>query len=331
LPDDNPMPEAAVPKDATRQRKRVLLLANPKASTYADVGGRARRHLEMLADVTTVDLTALDDVLDAEAPIERFCEDADMVFVAGGDGTINGLLDCLIAWQRPVGIIPAGTANDLAHSWELPTDPEAVVEAQFAGEPEMISVGLVNGHAFVNVASVGLGASVARQMDSGEKSILGPLSYAMAMLRAWRAAQRIAVSLEIDGKRIDRRIIQLGVANGRYHGGFIAASETASLLNPEFDIYCVKATAFAEVVKAFLALLMAAHGRTPSVETFKGRKVEIRTNRPLDINVDGELVTQTPAIIVLSDTPLRLLRPAGRRGRQVAAARRGEAAGHAIP
>lgn len=299
-----------MPTDARRSPARILFLANAKASRYDLAGQSVHDRLAARSHVTFVDLVASEARFGPDTRLCDVCADCDVVVVAGGDGTISNLLDSLIAWGRPVAILPLGTANDLARSLGLPDDPAEAIDLQLDGTEDAIDVGVVNGHTFINVASIGLGAGVAREMDAAEKAAAGVWSYPMALWRAWWRARRIAIRLTVDGRRMRRRIVQLGVANGRYHGGGIAASEAGSLTDGRLDVYCIRAAPFHRLLWAFLALGFARHREAASIETYQASIVTVETARPVDINADGELVTRTPARFEVRPRALPVMRPA---------------------
>jgi diacylglycerol kinase family enzyme len=112
------------------------------------------------------------------APVQRECGtreqlsalirehggEVDLVAVAGGDGTMNAAAEGLVATGLPLGILPTGTANDLARTLGIEADLEAAVKVIAAGHTRRIDLGLVNGHPFFNVASMGLSAELASML-----------------------------------------------------------------------------------------------------------------------------------------------------------------------
>jgi diacylglycerol kinase family enzyme len=82
--------------------------------------------------------------------------EVDLIAVGGGDGTLNAAADCVMQMNRPLGILPMGTANDLARTLGIPADLDAAVQIIAAGRTRRIDLDLVNGHPFFNVASIGL-------------------------------------------------------------------------------------------------------------------------------------------------------------------------------
>ncbi|MBU2531252.1 MAG: YegS/Rv2252/BmrU family lipid kinase [Alphaproteobacteria bacterium] len=296
---------AIVQKPTGGRFERALILANRNASRFAEQGERVLRHLEARLMLETRD--------GDEPGLPRFLRENessyDVIFVAGGDGTINGLLATLVELSTPVGVIPLGTANDFAKALAIPADPIEAVDALLAGEPHDVDVGLVNDLHFINVASIGLGADVAREMATTEKGLFGILSYPLALIRAYRSARPIRVRMWLDGELRRLRVLQLGVGNGHSHGGGIYVSETVSITDGLFDIYCVIPPSFWRLTFILHALMRAEHAREPSVMTFTASKIELRSSRKVDVNIDGELATTTPASFRVKRSALTILAP----------------------
>ena len=92
------------------------------------------------------------------AAIRKIAKSVNLVVLGGGDGTLNSAAHALMETDLPLGILPLGTANDLARTLRIPSDPAAAAEIIVAGHSRWIDLGEVNGKPFFNVASLGLSA-----------------------------------------------------------------------------------------------------------------------------------------------------------------------------
>ena len=105
------------------------------------------------------------------------------MIVAGGDGTLNAALQGLVEAGLPLGIIPLGTANNLARTLGIPSDPAGACEVIAAGHRRRIDLGWVNGRYFCTTASVGLSVQITEELSPEAKRRWGPAAYALAAVR----------------------------------------------------------------------------------------------------------------------------------------------------
>jgi diacylglycerol kinase (ATP) len=109
--------------------------------------------------------------------------DVDFVAVGGGDGTLNAAALGVIERGLPLGVIPMGTANDLARTLGIPTDLDEAARIIAEGRTRRIDLGLVNGEPFFNVASIGLSAELAQELTREIKRRYGRLGYGIVALK----------------------------------------------------------------------------------------------------------------------------------------------------
>ncbi len=106
------------------------------------------------------------------------------VIVASGDGTLNAAAPGLLATGLPLGVIPMGTANDLARTLGIPVEADAAAAVIAAGGLRRINIGMANDVPFFNIASIGFGVDLTRALTRDAKRRWGTLGYAVAALRA---------------------------------------------------------------------------------------------------------------------------------------------------
>jgi len=273
--------------------KRVLLLHNVKARQGAEALEPVRRSFEAAGFALTIE--PFDNLPEIARDIGRLHEAADLIVVCGGDGSIASAAPAVIESGLPLGIIPAGTANDLARTLTIPIDFAAATDLIVQGHRRRIDVGMVNGHAFFNVASIGLSSELAQRLDPDIKKRFGRLGYAVAALRILAGARRFRARIVEKGSTTSVRTYQVAVGNGRLYGGGNVIEETAAIDDGALDLYSLEMRNLWKLALMLRAFRTGTHGAWKEVRTARCVEFDIETRRPMPINTDGEIVSATPA------------------------------------
>lgn len=224
----------------------------------------------------------------------------DLVIAAGGDGTINEIVnglhallpteaDASPAARLPrLGIIPLGTGNDLASALELPTTVPEAVRVAVQGTPIEVDVGLVGERCFLNVSTGGFGAEAAEEAGSEIKRALGPLAYVITGARKF-------ASLEVSTARFtDQDVIYEGpflifaVGNSRRTGGGNWLTPRADLSDGLLDLCVVKEMSRMEFLGLLPELRSGTHLNHPAVLYRQVPSVTVESTKELSVNADGE-------------------------------------------
>jgi len=240
--------------------------------------------------------------------------DATVIVVGGGDGTISGLLADLLELDKPVGILPLGTANDLATSLGIPRDIAEAAAVIAAGHLRRIDLGRITGTGteqrwFANVASVGFGTDVARAHQGWRKRLLGVLAYPFAWLDAYRASRPFRIRLVLDGRTIATRCVQIAIGSGTRYGGGLLLSDQASHEDGLLWIYYIKPIRLLGWLRVIPALITGRHRKGGRSVVLSGRTARLETVRPLSINVDGDVDGETPADFAVHPGALAVFAP----------------------
>ena len=288
--------------------RRALLIVNEHSRSGRDNADRAQGLLEAAGlAVRRGHTTSREDVA---RRIRDLAGEIDLVVVGGGDGTVNAAAPGILATGLPLGVLPLGTANDLARTLGLPMDLAGAVDVVAAGRRRRIDLGEVNGHPFFNVASLGFGVDLTHALTSDAKKRWGPLGYAVAGLRVLRRLQPFHVDIEVGGTRTRSRTVHLAVGNGRHYGGGMTVSEDAAIDDGRLDVYSLEV---ASVIKLLMLLPALRSGRTrdwTEIRTLAGQEIRVSTRRHRSVNADGEIVTRTPATFKVLHGALALFVPA---------------------
>jgi diacylglycerol kinase (ATP) len=223
------------------------------------------------------------------------CANVDLVILAGGDGTMNAASDALVECRLPFGILPTGTANDLARTLHIPTDLAEAAAVIAGGRRHAIDLGRVSGKHFFNAASVGLAAEIVRHHTHERKRRFWIFAYVLSVRDAYRTTRAFRARLRCDGRELQLRAIQITVGNGRHYGGGMTVSEDAAIDDGWLNVYWLKPGNFWRLLVLFPALRFGRLRRSKAVHVTRGRVIELITRRPMPVNTDGELTVTTPA------------------------------------
>lgn len=288
-------------------KKRALLLVNPKARR----GGEAidavvgRLHRGGL-DVTIEPFDALPEIA---RDIVRLRESADLIILCGGDGTIASGALAVVECGLPLGIIPLGTANDLARTLGIPMDLVQAADVILAGTTRKIDLGTVNGYAFFNVASIGLSADLAQGLDTKLKKRFGRFGYALAAAKVLLKARPFTAAIREKGSITRVKTFQIAVGNGRHYGGGNVVEASAEIDDGELDLYSLEFSTVWKLAGLLRSFRSGTHGAWNEVRTARCVEFDIETRRPMPVNTDGEIVTSTPAKFLVHPGAITVLAP----------------------
>jgi diacylglycerol kinase (ATP) len=270
-------------RDNTLRSVRVALIANRASGGGLDPEPLVRVMRDHGADVTVHGCEPDDlETAAAEAP--------DRLVVAGGDGTVGPVAELAGRLDVPLGVVPAGTANDFVRANGLPEDARAAAALAVAGrELRRLELGrLGDGRPFVNVASVGL-ASVAARRAQPLKPRLGPLAYAVGALRAAATAHPLPCTVRTDeGVVFDGRAWQVIVAvTGAFGGG--SGIARADPEDGVLDVTVIPGGSRLGLARRAWGLRTHTIAEQRDVPHVRGRVVALDVPPGTEFNVDGEL------------------------------------------
>ncbi len=286
---------------------RILLVANRKSRNgRADLSGG----LELLRQRgLVVDEHYPSRPGDIPALILEHGRAVDAVLVGGGDGTMNCAVGAILQSGLPLGILPMGTANDLARTLDIPLDLVEACRIVADGNTTPIDVGFVNDIAFFNAASIGLGVEVTRRLTSDVKARWGVFGYARAVYDVLRATRSFTVEIDCDGKSERLRSIQVTIGNGRYYGGGMAIADDAAIDDGRLDLYSLRPQGLLPLISLAPALRFGPRENGDTIDVRRGARIRIRTRRTRAVTADGEIATRTPARFRVEPRAVRVFVP----------------------
>lgn len=230
---------------------------------------------------------------------------ADTVVAVGGDGTVKLVAECLLGKGRPLGIIPAGSANGLAKELGIPTDLPAALELCVTGRQHPVHLTRVNEHLCIHLSDIGFNAFVVKRFEDEKKR--GMWGYMRAAFKTLMNAPYLDVDLLVDGRQIRRRAAMVVIANGTRYGSGAVINPDGRIDDSLFEIVIVRRISFSEIFK-----MMVTHRPydPEKTELFQTANAEIRSGKKAHFQVDGEYLGKTHYLKATLETQeLKVLMP----------------------
>ena len=289
---------------------KPLLIVNP-----ASANGATGRNLESIARQVRHSLgdfeTLLTRAVGDGARLGRHAVDTGrrLVVAVGGDGTASEVVDGLLSggYLGEFGFIPRGSGGDFRRSLGLPSDVPGAARQLSAPDRRLVDLGRLEftdlegrraGRHFCNVASCGISAIVARNVNRSRKLLGGMMSFKLASARALLGWRDQAIRWRVDGGPwTEDRVTALSVCNGRYFGGGIMVAPEARLDDGIFEVTIWKGYNVVDFVVQQPKLYDGRHVQLAKTRVLRGRDIEVE---PLDgarvmLEVDGEQPGMLPA------------------------------------
>lgn len=224
----------------------------------------------------------------------------DLVVAAGGDGTLNEVVNGLAEqpYRPKFGILPAGTTNDFARALQIPRDIGAATDIIAKGDTIPIDIGKMNDRYFINIAGGGRLTELTYEVPSRLKTMLGQLAYYLKGIEMLPSLGSTDVRLEYDGKLFEGEVMLFLVGLTNSVGGFEKLAPDASLNDGMFTLLVLKKTNLAEFVRLATLAIRGEHINDPQVIYTKANRIKVTSNNKVQLNVDGEYGGLAPAEFV---------------------------------
>ena len=293
------------------------MIYNPRAGRLGRQGGalveRAVHILEREGHRVTICPTTGPSTAGALAR-DEIARGADLILVAGGDGTLNEAAEGMVHSQVPLGVLPAGTANVLATEMKLGGDFLGAARRLGECRPHRISIGHLSADSgsvsrhFLLMAGIGLDARIVYHVSAPLKARIGKLAYWIA---GWSLLGRRLPEFEIEADGVAHRCSFALVSKVRNYGGDFEIARDVSLFDDHFELVLFEGASSLRYVRYFAGLVANRMEGMRGVTVVRARRV--RAPRPLDervfLQVDGEFAGHLPAEIRIVPDALTLLVP----------------------
>lgn len=266
--------------------RRYPLIFNPRARSQK--GGRMMRFL--MQHGGRFAMYATNHAGEARILAERFATQGEPVIIAaGGDGTLNEVVNGLAGSSTVLGILPAGTMNVFARELGIPFDSfERALDVIERGTIREVDVFRANDHPFVQMAGVGFDAMVIEETTWESKKRLGPLAYLLAAVKVLgEKPPTMRITLE-DGH------VEEGVAvlagNGSLYGGPFRFFRKANNHDSMIDVIVYKEAGYRMVLDCLRGIACGGVDLSASTSYFQTKSFTVQADREVPVEVDGEWV-----------------------------------------
>ena len=305
----------------------AVLILNPVARRARNANLRARIAREFNGEIweTSAQIGA------AELAQKAIESGAQIIVSGGGDGTLGEIADGILSIPRArkavkLGVLPLGTGNDFARTLGVFDFDVALqtIQNQNVRAVDIGWIGTKNGvriqrRVFLNVAGCGLDALVAQRMNLWRaRPILGRAggtgAYLLALGRELATLKAAKLTILADGETLETRALLAAIGNAQSYGGGMKICPNAQIDDGFLDLCWIENASRSEFLRALPSVFRGGHLENPKVKTLKARQIELRSEMPLPVLADGELVGQTPIKIHIQPRALQILAPLQKKG-----------------
>jgi len=284
---------------------KTLVILNPAARS--EKASRLLERIRELSGGAPVRLTS--EAGDASRiAAEAVRDGVEVIIAAGGDGTLNEVVNGIGNAPVRLGILPVGTMNVFATELGIPHgNLERAWSIIEQGKVVAVDLPKANDTHFIQLAGVGLDAEVVRKTTADSKKALGPLSYLLTLVQV-AAHKPPRVVVETEGGRIREGSFVL-IGNGRLYGGPFPVFKRASLHDGLLDVLVFQNQTHWDVVRYFQAIAFGTHPELPDVEYFQTSSIKVTSSGDVPVELDGEVAGMLPCLFSVEPQKLRVMAP----------------------
>ena len=220
--------------------------------------------------------------------IARQCaeEGARIVVAVGGDGTINEIARGLVHTRTALGVVPAGSGNGFARNMGIPLDQQAAIRSLMQPGFRRIDVGKLDGHYFINVAGMGLDATIA--MNFEHFGMRGPLPYFIVGVREYFRFEPEVVRIQVNGETLERTPLLLSIANAPQYGNGAVIAPNAIPDDGKMELCILNPISLGKTLLNLHRLFNGTIDRLEEMEIIPVTEMTIHRERYRTIHTDGD-------------------------------------------
>jgi diacylglycerol kinase (ATP) len=277
------------------------LIVNPVAGADAGPDYLPTINQQLRARFTDLDIVITVAPTDAtRAAAEAARAGYEQLFIAGGDGTLNEVLNGMASVEGALdrvtfGLIPLGTGNDFAAALGLPEDVTEAIELLLIGRSVAVDVGLLNDRYFINVSAGGFIAEVSDAVNPQLKTLAGKFAYLLGGAQVLFDYEEVGVQVRVTGERGQVSELAMGlemfaVCNSRRLGGGQMMAPRALINDGLLDLCLFAAMPMIDFLTLLPRVSSGTHLDDERVTYLRASELEMRFDRPIKVNTDGEVL-----------------------------------------
>lgn len=254
-----------------------------------------------------------------EEDYERALQSRDMsiydaLIIAGGDGSINCVINCMVNLniEIPLGVIPAGTMNDICYNMGMTLDIKESIDYLSLMHTEKVDIGLANGKYFLNTCGAGLFMEISQNTDRQLKNVMGRAAYYFTGIRELPNFRTINIRITNGVDIYEDEFYFFIVMNGRGAGGFHRLAPEASMHDGLFDLIAIKSCPLNELSIILAKVLIGTHIKNKNVLHLKSNKLIIESldeNFEVATDIDGEEGPSMPLNLTVIPDKIKMILP----------------------
>ena len=239
----------------------------------------------------------------------RLSDHFDLVVAAGGDGTVSAVIDGLVGSSIPLGIIPVGTGNLIAHELNIPLEiADAVALIVGAHKSRKIDAMRIGKRVYVLNASLGISASIAGDTTSKNKSRFGRIAYLGTAILKIFTLRRHYLLVTVDGKALNYRAVEVAIFNcGILANVLYPKGPDIRIDDGHLDVWIVSSKTLQDYPRYLLQMIIRRPAKNLSHFISSEKSVSIRSSVPLPVQADGDIIGTTPVEVEVLSGALTVL------------------------
>jgi diacylglycerol kinase (ATP) len=292
---------------------QVLIIYNPAAGQSTNVQDTLDRVANLWRDQGwQVQIAATTAAGDATIKAQQAAAAGyHVVIAAGGDGTVNEVMNGLVGTTTALGTLPMGTVNIWAREMGLSMDLLKAAESLIKSDLAQIDVGMAGNRYFLLMAGIGFDAAVTATVSASEKKMLGAIAYIKQAIQVAWNFRGVRLKLKIDGKKVRGKILMVVIGNSQLYGGVVKFTAHATIDDGLLDVCVIKGRGMLSAPQRLISIFTRNYHRDPQVKYYQAKQIEIRPKRRKDlpIQIDGDYLGTTPMSFRVVPSSLWILVP----------------------